>query len=157
MQRLLTILHTLQRQRRQYLYFTLIEVLVVIGIIAVIAALVIPNLLEGKCLSLFRKLIGLLNTIRADINGATSIGPASESSFRAITDRMKEAVDIVRELKEAGCIDKGKKREVNQKIREIVDLLNQVRSSQEAPVQAMIDNILERLAEIRYPDSETQD
>lgn len=70
---------------------------------------------------------------------------------------MKEAVDIVRELKEAGCIDKGKKREVNQKIREIVDLLNQVRSSQEAPVQAMIDNILERLAEIRYPDSETQD
>jgi len=130
---------------------------VVIYIIAVIAALVIPNLLESRCLSLFRKLVSLLNAIRADINSATATGPASEASFNAIIDRMKDAVDIVKQLKEAGCVEKDKKREVNRKIKEIVDLLNQVRPAQEATVQGKIDDILGRLAEIRYPDEETQD
>lgn len=145
-----------QRHHKKYLYFTLIEVLVVVAIIAVLAALILPNIFNAKCRSLIRRLLGLLDSIKADINAATSTGPASEQAFRNILQKMRDGVDLFREVKNAACIEKGDKQTINRKIDEIVGTLVQIRSSQEEPVQQMIDELLERLRGERYPKDETE-
>jgi len=141
---------------RKYLYFALIEIIVVAAIIAVLAALLIPQLLNAKCRSLLRKLLGLIDAIKADINSATSTGPATEQAFRNILTKMKDAADLFKDVKKAGCIKKEDKKTINKKIDETIALLTQVKSSQNEEVQQMIDQLFERLREERYPNNETE-
>ena len=105
---------------KKYLYFTLIELIVVIAIIAVLAALLIPQLLNSKCRALLRRLLGLIDAIRADINSATATGPATEQAFKAILEKMKDAVSLFKEVKKADCIDKEDKKTINKKIDEYI-------------------------------------
>lgn len=145
-----------RRHQQQYVYFTLIEVLVVVAIIAVLAALLLPRIFEAKCRALLRELMSLLNSIHADINGATAGGPANEAAFRKILDRMKDGVKLFQKVKEAECIEKEDKKAINKKINEILTVLTQVKDAQTEPVQRMIEELFERLRAERYPDNETE-
>lgn len=147
-----TTLTNWNKKRKQYLYVTLVELLVVIGLLAILAALMIPSMLDARCRAKIEALLSLLNSIRTDISTVTANGQATAGAVNSIIRRIDNAVNIFREAKSAKCITQKDKTTINTTIDKALQELLQIKSSQTKEVQQLIDKLIEKLTGEKYPD-----
>lgn len=147
-----TIWQQWQRKRKQYLYFTLIELLVVVAIIAILAGLLISSILDANCRSKIIDLLAILDAIKADITGATTSGPATDHAAAEIGKKMDDALIKFKAAKKAKCLDAEDKKQINTKIQECIQLIVQIKDSQNDKVKELLEGIIQKLTGEKFPD-----